>query len=152
MEGPRSEQSEPILQREPLHGPVGTYHQPAGAMNSQLHNPVKKDLNQHGKSGVNPDGHVTTQRSNSKALLVGKENFGGNKRASCLHEMYLRGGGKRQEDEFPHWTELFGVASVSLCNQDEMARHLYRHEVESMHAFYCEGGHCTEGLYHVLVW
>lgn len=28
VEGPRSEQSEPILQREPLYGPVGTHHQP----------------------------------------------------------------------------------------------------------------------------
>lgn len=29
MEGPCFEQSEPILQRESLYGPVGTNHQPA---------------------------------------------------------------------------------------------------------------------------
>lgn len=33
MEGPCFEQSEPILQRESLHGPVGTNHQPAWTMN-----------------------------------------------------------------------------------------------------------------------
>lgn len=33
VEGPRAEQSEPILQREPLHGPVGAHHQPARTMN-----------------------------------------------------------------------------------------------------------------------
>lgn len=32
MERPCFEQSEPILQREPLYGPVGTHHQPAGTM------------------------------------------------------------------------------------------------------------------------
>lgn len=54
---------------------------------------------------------------------------------------------KIKGDGFPLWTGLFGVASVSLGNQDEMARHLYRrHEVESLGKA-CEAGHCTEGLH-----
>lgn len=35
MEGPGSEQTEWILQREPLHGSVGSHHQPAWAMKLQ---------------------------------------------------------------------------------------------------------------------
>lgn len=41
MEGPCFEQSEPILQREPLYGPVGAHHQPAWTMNFKLPKPVK---------------------------------------------------------------------------------------------------------------
>lgn len=36
VERPCSEQSEPILQRESLHGPVGAHHQPAWTMTSEL--------------------------------------------------------------------------------------------------------------------
>ena len=39
--GPRSEQSEPILQGVPLYGPVGTHHQPARTMNLEPQQPVK---------------------------------------------------------------------------------------------------------------
>lgn len=37
---------------------------------------------------------------------------------------------KALEKGFPLWTGLFGVASVSLGKQDEMASHLCRQEVE----------------------
>lgn len=37
---------------------------------------------------------------------------------------------KALEDWFPLGRGLLGVASVSLGNQDELARHLYRNEVE----------------------
>lgn len=39
MEGPGFEQTQPVLQREPLHGSVGSHHQPARAMSSAPENP-----------------------------------------------------------------------------------------------------------------
>lgn len=49
----------------------------------------------------------------------------------------------------------FGVASVSLDNEDEMARCELENEKKKkkkpVRAFYCEAGHCAEGLYHVHV-
>lgn len=41
MEGPCFEQSEPLLQREPMYGPMGTHHQPARAMKFLQQKPVK---------------------------------------------------------------------------------------------------------------
>ena len=42
MEGPCSDQSEPVLQGEPLHGPVGSHHQPARAMNFEHEKPEER--------------------------------------------------------------------------------------------------------------
>lgn len=72
------------------------------------------------RSGVDPDGHITTQRSNSKALVTRTEKFGGNKYPTVLHGIWLKE--KTQGERFPRRTGLFGVTSVSLCNQDEMVR------------------------------
>lgn len=65
VEGSRVEQSEPVLQRKPLHGPVGADHQPARTMNLHAPGNPARGLASLLKSGVNPDGHIATQRSNS---------------------------------------------------------------------------------------
>lgn len=68
------------------------------------------------------------------------------------------GGGKSRGWIF---TGLFGVASVSLGNQDETARFLYHHTVEMSCFFFSSSflslnvtlaGHSTDGYYHVFVW
>lgn len=92
---------------------------------------------------------------NPKALLKGKEKKLEEKRQILLSTwLYL----KEKKLSQGKWisTGLFGVASVSLCNRDEMAGHLCRHGVEiqkkKKHVcvlFQCEAGRCTEGLYHV---
>lgn len=74
---------------------------------------------------MNPDGHITIQRSNSKALLMGQEKFGGRKTTPLSTWDVFKREKKEKAlgDGFPLWTELFGVASVSLDNKVEMARH-----------------------------
>lgn len=95
MEGPRLEQSEPILQREPLHGPVGADHQPARAMNFDLREPVRGHLlNQHRKRDVSPDGRRTAPEIQSQSTADGERTF-------CrLHGMYLKRAGG--------WSSTFG--------------------------------------------
>lgn len=77
---------------------------------------------------MDPDGHVTILRSNSKELLSGQEKFGGGKSTLLsTHGMYLREQNEKESAGgwiFLLWTELLGVVSVSLVNsKDEMARH-----------------------------
>lgn len=98
MEGPCLEQSEPVLQGEPLYGPVGTHHQPPWTMNSSLQKEPVKGLSSAQDGGMNPGGHVTILRSNSKELLSGQEKFGGGKSTLLsTHGMYLKENKKKKK-------------------------------------------------------
>lgn len=94
---------------------------------------------------------------NPKALLKGKDKkIGGKKTNPAVCMVVFKREKKMSRGKWIS-TGLFGVASVSLCNRDEMARHLCRHGVEvqkktKKHVcvlFQCEAGRCTEGFYHV---
>lgn len=100
---------------------------------------------------MNPDGHITIQRSISKALLMGQEKFGGRKRTPLSTWDVFKREKKEKAlgDGFPLWTELFGVASVSLDNEDEMARHELEIKKKSMCVLL--NVKLDTGLYHVCV-
>lgn len=94
MEGPSSEQTEQILQREPLHGPVGAHHQLAWTMNfNQRQKCVQRRILSAHKERREPWWtQITIQRSNSKALLISGgrkflEEKKGKKKPCCLYEM-----------------------------------------------------------------
>lgn len=169
MEGPSSEQTEQILQREPLHGPVGTHHQLAWTMNfNQRQKCVQRRILSAHKERREPWWtQITIQRSNSKALLIwGGRKFLEEKRGkktllSVWGDVFKGWGGKKAGGWI--FTGLFGVASVSLGNRDETARFLYHHKMEMACFFFFSSssflslnvtlaGHSTDGYYHVFVW
>lgn len=118
MEGPSFEQSEPVLQRKPVYGPVGTHHQPARAMNFNLQKTCERTCICKVRVVWTPVDTWPPRDQNSKALLMGKEIFGGKGRPRCLPGIYLKKGKREAWDGFPLGTGL-SVASVS---QEEMAR------------------------------
>lgn len=75
VEGPCSEQSEPLLQGEPMHGPVGTHHQPTWTMKFLQQKSVKGLLSAQGWAHYHPE-----IKFQSTAEVK--------KRPCCLHGMY----------------------------------------------------------------
>lgn len=61
---------------------------------------------------------------------MGKEKYGGKKKTPPSTWDVLKREKKQGWGWISTWTGLFAVASVSFGNQDEMARHLYRLEVD----------------------
>lgn len=72
MEGPGSEQTEPILQREPLHGSVGSHHQPARAMTLQTTQHLSRNWFNLHRSAGNPDELCFTSPSVWDVINLGK--------------------------------------------------------------------------------
>lgn len=61
---------------------------------------------------------------------MGKGKYGGKKKTPLSTWDVLKREKKQGGGWISTWTGLSGVASVSFGNQDEMARHLYRHKVD----------------------
>lgn len=152
MEGPCFDQSEPILQREPLYGPVGTHHQPAWTMNLEKTTCERTSICARRVVWTLMD-TLPSRDQIPKHCWWGKNNLEKEKRLHCLHGMHLKDKKREQRWGIDFHFGQFGVASVSFDNEDEMARHELENEKKKKHvrAFLCEAGHCAEGLYHVHV-
>lgn len=108
-------------------------------------------------SGVNPDGRITTQRSNSKVFQNVDEarEFWekGKKNTTAVYQgMYLNEE-KKKRNCSKGWIPSLGRRVLELHPAAEKRRGGTGRELNQKHvcAFQCDGGHCREGRYHVCV-
>jgi len=106
-----------------------------------------EDLYLQSKSGVNPDGHLTTQRSKFQSTADGERNSWRKKKPLCLPGTYLKKGGESWGLDFhfrPDCLELH-LSAMATKMRRRGACIAMRWEFEKA----CDAGPSPDGSYHV---